>query len=139
MWRPQTHKSPFLYICVSSSCSCSLSNNSFTGYPCTLASLTSNTYYLDVVQAYREPVLYSEPIMLKIKTMPFGQNWSRCRPHNAVSTALPFITHNLLPLCCDSRYIYAALTYKSDIYSPLQCHPTFTLLPNVMLISAPFL
>ena len=59
MWRPPTHKSPFLYICFSSSCSCSLCNNSFTGYPCPLASLTSNTYYLDVVQAYREPVRYT--------------------------------------------------------------------------------
>ena len=71
--------------------------------------------------------------------MPYGQNWSRCRPHNAVSTPLLFITRNLLPLCCESHYISDALTYQSDIYSPLQCHPTFTLLHNVILISALFL
>ena len=83
--------------------------------------------------------MLGEPITLKIKTMPYGQNWSRCRPHNAVSTALPFITRNLLPLCCESRYISDALTYQSDIYSPLQYYLTFTLLHNVILISATFL
>ena len=83
--------------------------------------------------------MLGEPIMLKIKTMPYGQNWSYCRPHNAVSTALPFITRNLLPLCCETRYISDLLTYQSDIDSPLQCHPTFPLFHNVILISAPFL
>ena len=71
--------------------------------------------------------------------MPYGQNQSRCRPDNAVSTALLFITRNLLTLCCESRYISDALTYQLDIYSLLQCHPTFTLLYNVILISATFL
>ena len=83
--------------------------------------------------------MLGEPITLKIKTMIYGQNWSRCRPHNAVSTVLPFIMRNLFPLCYESRYIPDALTYQSDIHSPLQSHPTFTLLQNVILISAPIL
>lgn len=43
--------------------------------------------------------MLSEPITLKIKTMPYRQNCSRCRPHNGVSIALQFITRNLLRLC----------------------------------------
>lgn len=82
--------------------------------------------------------MLNEPIKLNIKTLLYGQNWSYGWPHNRVSTALPFITRNLLLLCRESCYISDALTYQCDIYSPLQYHPTSTLLHNVILISAPF-
>ena len=83
--------------------------------------------------------MLGEPITLKIKTMPYRQNWSSCWPHNVCTTALQLITHNLLALCYESHHISDTLRYQSDIYSPLQCHPTFTILHNAIVISAPFL